>query len=281
LTLPAVDLDYDLSEDIVPGPWRRDSLFIFARIEEAVRQAVGRAPAAPGVGDGRRPQSPPRLLDVACGTADQAGSLSRAGWQAWGIEPSPAMLGLARLRRQERGQGVFLVRAIAEGLPFADDTFDCVVCQGSLDHFAEPERFMAEVARILKPSGRAVIALANFESLSCRLGRLVHGFRRRFGIPELPGRPYFQIPDNHTFKGDAAVLRRMASPRLRLERMHGVSLLWLVRRWSLFLESLPGPIAWALLRTVDRLAYRLPSLSDTLISVWRPRKGPPPGESLP
>ncbi len=51
-------------------------------------------------------------------------------------------------------------------------------------------------------------------------------------------------------------------------------MLWLVRRWSLFLESLPEPVAWALLRTVDRLAYHVPSLSDALISVWRPRKEP-------
>ena len=272
MTLPAVDLDYDLSEDIVPGPWRRDSLFVFARIEEAVREAVGPAPSLPPAGDGRRPTTPAQLLDVACGTADQAGRLGSAGWQSWGLEPSPAMLRLARLRRQERGQEVIFLRGIAERLPFADSSLDCVVCQGSLDHFARPEEFMAEVARILKPEGRAVIALANFESLSCRLGRLVHRFRRRFGIPEMPGRPYWQIPENHTFKGDADVLRRLAQPWLRLERMHGVSLLWLLRRWSLFLESLPEPAAWALLRSVDRLAYRVPSLSDTLISVWRPRK---------
>lgn len=275
MTTPSVDLDYDLAEDIVPGPWRPDSLFVFARIEEAVRQAAGAAPAAPGSGDGRRPQPPPRLLDVACGTADQAGSLTRAGWQAWGLEPSPGMLRLARLRRQERGEEVILVRGIAERLPFADDSFDCVVCQGSLDHFAEPERFMAEAARIVRPGGRVVIALANFESLSCRLGRLVHRFRRRFGIPEMPGRQYWQIPDNHTFKGDAIVLRRLAWPWLRLELMHGVSLLWLIRRWSLFLESLPRPVAWALLRTVDRLAYHVPALSDTLVSVWTPRKDRP------
>jgi SAM-dependent methyltransferase len=191
------------------------------------------------------------------------------------------MLGLAEFRRQERGQEVVLVRGIAERLPFADDSFDCVICQGSLDHFAQPDQFMAEVARILKPGGRLVIALANFDSLSCRLGRLVHRFRRRFRMAEMPARHYWQPPQNHTFKGNAAVLRRLATPWLRLEPMHGVSLLWLVRRWSLFVDSLPEPVAWALLRTADRLAYHVPSLSDTLIAVGRPRKEPPQEEPAP
>ena len=259
MTSAAVDLDYDLAEDLVPGPWRRDSVFLFWRSERAVQEAVD------GVGRGR-------VLDVACGTADQAGRFQERGWQSWGLEPSPRMLRLARLRREQRGQSVVLVRGIAEKLPFCDNSFDCVVCQGSLDHFARPRTFMAELSRILKPDGRAVIALANFESLSCRLGRSLYRAKKRFGIPVMEGRAAWQIPPNHTFKGDYAVLRGMASPWLRLERCHGVSALWLFRRWSLFVESLPEDVAWALLRTVDRIAYRLPGLSDMIISVWRPNK---------
>jgi SAM-dependent methyltransferase len=257
-----VDLDYDLTEDLVPGPWRRDSVFLFWRSEQAVRQAVD------GVGGGR-------LLDVACGTADQAGRFYEQGWQSWGLEPSPGMLRLARLRREQRGQSVILVRGIAEELPFRDNSFDSVVCQGSLDHFARPRAFMAEVARVLKPDGQAVIALANFDSLSCRLGRSLYRFKKLLGIPVMGGRAYWQIPPNHTFKGDHAILRSMARPWLRLERCHGVSALWLFRRWSLFVESLPEEVAWALLRALDRVAYRVPSLSDMIISVWRPNKAAP------
>jgi SAM-dependent methyltransferase len=259
VTSTSVDLDYDLAEDLVPGPWRRDSVFLFWRSEKAVQQAVD------GLGQGR-------LLDVACGTADQAGRFQEHGWQSWGLEPSPGMLRLARLRREQRGQSVILVRGIAEQLPFSDDSFDCVVCQGSLDHFARPRTFMAELARILKPDGRAIIALANFESLSCRLGRSLYRAKRLLGIPVMEGRAYWQIPPNHTFKGDYAVLRGMACPWLCLERCHGVSALWLFRRWSLFVESLPEDVAWALLRTLDRIAYRLPGLGDMIISVWRPNK---------
>jgi len=254
-----IDLDYDLAEDLTPGPWRRDSVFLFWRSEQAVRQAVD------GVGRGR-------LLDVACGTADQAGRLQEQGWQSWGLEPSLGMLRLARWRRERRGQSVILVRGIAEQLPFGDDSFDCLVCQGSLDHFARPHVFMAEAARVLKPDGRAIIALANFESLSCRLGRSLFRGKKLLGIPVTGGRAYWQIPPNHTFKGDYAVLRGMARPWLRLEHCHGVSLLWLFRRWSLFVESLPGDVAWAVLRTLDRIARPAPGLSDMIVSVWRSNK---------
>jgi SAM-dependent methyltransferase len=255
----SIDLDYDLAEDLVPGPWLRDSVFLFWRSEKAVQQAVD------GVRRGR-------LLDIACGTADQAGRFQERGWQSWGLEPSPGMLRLAQLRRKQRGQSVVLVRGIAEQLPFCDDSFDCVVCQGSLDHFARPRAFMGEVARILKPDGQAIIAIANFESLSCRLGRGLYRAKKLLGIPVMGGRAYWQIPPNHTFKGDLAILRGMARPWLRLERCHGVSVLWLFRRWSLFVESLPEDVAWALLRTLDRVAYRVPGLSDMIISVWRPNK---------
>ena len=255
----SVDLSYDLAEDLVPGPWRRDSVFVFWRSEQAVQQAAG------GCRRGR-------LLDAACGAADQAGRFQEQGWQSWGLEPSPGMLRLARLRREQRGQSVVLVRGIAEELPFSDDSFDCVVCQGSLDHFVQPRAFMAEVARILKPDGRAIIAIANFESLSCQLGRSLYRAKRLLNMPVMEGRAYWQPPPNHTFKGDLAVLRGLARPWLRLERCHGVSVLWLFRRWSLFVESLPEDVAWALLRTLDRIAYRAPSFSDMIVSVWRPDK---------
>ena len=258
MSTASVDLNYDLAEDL-PSTWRRDSVFFFWRCEQAVQRA------ADGVRRGR-------LLDAACGSAEQAGRFQEQGWQSWGLDPSLGMLRLARLRREQRGQSVILVRGIAERLPFSDDSFDCVVCQGSLDHFVQPRAFMAEVARILKPDGQAIIAIANFESLSCRLERNLHRARKLLGIPVMKGRAYWQIPPNHTFKGDYAALRGMARPWLRLERCHGVSALWLFRDWSRFVDSLRKDLAWALLRTLDQVAYRVPSLSDLIVSVWRPNK---------
>lgn len=255
----AVDLTYDLEEDIVPGPWRRDSIFMFRRAEQAVLDAASAGGAR-------------LVLDVACGTADQAGRLARRGCQVWGLEPSPNMLKLARSRRQERGETVYLVQGIAEQLPFSDDSFEVVVCQGSVDHFAKPDLFMAEAARILKPDGRAVIALANYDSLSCRLGRALYRAKELLGLPlDRSRRPYWQIPLNHTFRGDLHVIKSLGGPRLELVECYGLSLMWLFRRWSLFLDALPAPAAWRLLNGLDGLAHRLPGAADMIVSVWRPR----------
>ena len=48
-----------------------------------------------------------------------------------------------------------------ERLPFADGCFDYVTSIGSLEHYVDPERGAAELARVLAPEGRAVVLLPN------------------------------------------------------------------------------------------------------------------------
>lgn len=45
----------------------------------------------------------------------------------------------------------------AEAIPHADDTFDIVTCRIAPHHFPNPDRFVREVARVLKPKGRFVL----------------------------------------------------------------------------------------------------------------------------
>ncbi|MFD1019825.1 class I SAM-dependent methyltransferase [Thalassobacillus hwangdonensis] len=49
---------------------------------------------------------------------------------------------------------IHYVVADAEELPFLDDSFDVVTCRIAPHHFPHPERFIEEVARVLKPGGR-------------------------------------------------------------------------------------------------------------------------------
>lgn len=46
-------------------------------------------------------------------------------------------------------------------LPFADNSFDAIYSMGTIEHFAETERAVAEMARVLKPGGRAIIGVPN------------------------------------------------------------------------------------------------------------------------
>ncbi len=250
---PAFDLDYSIHDFEVSSG--RDSQFLFQRVEEAMLRE-GLAVAG-------------RTLDVACGVGRLAAGVSERGGQGWGLEPSQEMLGISRWLFP--ADQVLLVRGIAETLPFQPDSFDRVICQGSLDHFVRPHEFMAEAARVLRPEGRLIIALANYESLACRLGRLfellaVRVLRR---APS-PHRRYWQQPADHHHKGDLPFVRRLGGPHLQLERYYGLSLLWLLYRWGPMLDHLPSRVSQALLTGLDWVAYRRPSLADMIVSVWRP-----------
>ena len=251
------DLDYHL-EDVFPGPYRPDTQFYMDRVSEATIQAARRL---------RRG----RILDVACGTGKETVQLSQKGWEAWGLDASDEMLAIARRDAEQEGASVTFVRGIAETLPFRDSSFDRLVCKVSLDHFAHPQAFVQEAARVLKPEGRAIIALANYESLSCKLGRWLYPLFLRLGWMSTTERPYWVIPPDHTFKGHYHQIVRLGDGWLKLRKSFGVSLLWLFPGWGSLLAKLPQPLALVILRTADSVARLTPSMSDVIISVWSPR----------
>ena len=79
-------------------------------------------------------------------------------------------------------------------LPFATGSFDACICKGALDHFDRPEEAIAEMARVTALDGQVVLAIANFDSLSCRVGRAVDDFRQDIlGMPVIrdPRAPNF------------------------------------------------------------------------------------------
>jgi SAM-dependent methyltransferase len=251
------DLDYHL-EDVFPGPYHPDTEFYIERLSEATIQAAQRV---------RRG----RILDVGCGTAREMIQLSQKGWQAWGLDASDKMLTIARRDIRQQGVSVPLVRGLGEMLPFRDSSFDRLICKGSLDHFADPEAFMREATRVLKPNGRAIIAVTNYESLSCKLGRWLYPLLLRFGLMSRDEHPYWVIPDHHTFKGYYDRIIRLGDGWLKLRKCFGVSLLWLFPGWGSFLDKLPHALAYNILRTADAIARVTPSMSDVIISVWSPR----------
>lgn len=59
----------------------------------------------------------------------------------------------------ELAEGCAALQGDSEMLPFADDTFDIVYSNGVLHHTADTEQAIAEVKRVLKPGGKAVIML--------------------------------------------------------------------------------------------------------------------------
>lgn len=75
-----------------------------------------------------------------------------------GIDPSPAMLALAR------GRGIDVFEAVAERLPSADDSFDHALVMTTLCFVDSPSAMLAEARRVLKPHGTLVIGFIDRES---------------------------------------------------------------------------------------------------------------------
>jgi len=107
-----------------------------------------------GVGPGKR------VLDVAGGTADLARLFAErvgATGQVVLTDINAAMLALGRDRLLDRGRMVPAVQCDAETLPFASRSFDCVSIAFGLRNVTRKERALAEMRRVLKPGGVALI----------------------------------------------------------------------------------------------------------------------------
>ena len=96
-----------------------------------------------------------RVLDVACGTglvAGRIGAVSRKFCTITAIDVNEGMLSVARRNPQiEWHQGS------ATELPFADGSFDVVLCQQGLQYFPDRAAAMQGMARVLAPGGRLAL----------------------------------------------------------------------------------------------------------------------------
>lgn len=237
-----------------------------------------------------------RVLDLACGmgqdtlaiAAESAGSggpdPDAGPALTIGAEPSNRMIrwgqGQARAPSGpadagEAGRPAAWVRAYAEALPFGDGVLDAVLCKGAMDHFVSPGRTMAEIARVLRPGGRAVLAIANYDSLSCRLGRLREGWLRRTWPGHVtPAHPYFEPPPDHLTRFGYRQILALAGPPLRLRRVEGVSLLWGFPPWGNLLGGMPKPLTALLLGGAAALGRVFPAWADVIVvRVEKPSPG--------
>ena len=109
-------------------------------------------------GDGRAwacSQARGTVLEIAIGTGLNL-PFYPADVEITGIEISPAMLEVARHRAQSLGRQVELVIGDAQALPFADQSFDTIICTIALCSIPDERKAVAEAWRVLRPGGRFV-----------------------------------------------------------------------------------------------------------------------------
>lgn len=86
---------------------------------------------------------------------------SRGGALAYGIDISEPTVTQAR---DAFGTGRGALRAAVgdvRAIPFSDGSFDAVYSMGTIEHFDETEQAVAEIARVLRPGGRAIVGVPN------------------------------------------------------------------------------------------------------------------------
>lgn len=121
--------------------------------------------------DRLRPRPGQTLLDISTGEGRLVTLARHRGLRAWGMDFAITSLVSAR---RDSGQAVWAA-ADGEQLPLAAGCVDFVTHIGSLEHYIAPERGAAEIARVLKPDGRACILVPNAYGL---LGNIIHVWRR-------------------------------------------------------------------------------------------------------
>jgi SAM-dependent methyltransferase len=117
------------------------------------------------------------VLEIGCGPGLALAAAARGpGARITGVDPSAVMVAQARRRNRRVAGRVTVLEAGAEKLPLADASVDCAIAVNSLSHWRSRERGLAELARVLKPGGRAAVVLRLRNAEAGRLDRSAYGF---------------------------------------------------------------------------------------------------------
>jgi ubiquinone/menaquinone biosynthesis C-methylase UbiE len=98
-------------------------------------------------------KSPKRVLEIGAGTCYWLALLFGTKLPTLvGIDKSHGML-----KQSVKGQVLHLCQALAEKIPIKSNSFNFLYCVNALHHFLNPDQFISEAARVLKPNGTLAI----------------------------------------------------------------------------------------------------------------------------
>jgi ubiquinone/menaquinone biosynthesis C-methylase UbiE len=115
------------------------------------------------------------VLEVAPGPGYLAIELARRGCQVTGLDISRSFVEIARQHAHQAGVGVDFRQGDAASLPFADESFDLVVCQAAFKNFTRPVGALDEMHRVLRRGGTAVVQDLRRDASGADIDREVDG----------------------------------------------------------------------------------------------------------
>lgn len=122
-----------------------------------------------------------KLLEIGCGIGVDSIQLARCGFQVTGVDLTQTGIDVAKNHARHRGLAIDFRLGNAEFLDFRDAQFDVVYSFGVLHHTPDMQKAIAEVYRVLKPKGRALIMLYHRRSIVEWVHRL---FRLPYESPQ-------------------------------------------------------------------------------------------------
>ena len=131
-----------------------------------------------------------RLLDVCCGPGMLSAAAVKRGAKAVGLDFSGVVALASKLV-----PGAEFQSGDATELPFADDSFDAVVCGYGIMHVPDPEKALQEMLRVLRPGGRVALTVWDNEAPISGLGlvyKAVHDYAN-LNVPLPHGPDIFQF----------------------------------------------------------------------------------------
>jgi ubiquinone/menaquinone biosynthesis C-methylase UbiE len=118
------------------------------------------------------------VLEVAPGPGYFAIEMARLGrFHVTGLDISHTFVGIARENARQTGVRVDFQQGDASRMPFADGSFDLIVCQAAFKNFSRPGKALDEMHRVLRDGGTAVIQDLRKDASDAAIRDEVHGMR--------------------------------------------------------------------------------------------------------
>jgi SAM-dependent methyltransferase len=133
------------------------------------------------------------IVELGCGTAAISAWLARAGMRPVAIDVSRKQLDLAERLQGEVGPIFPLIHANAEDVPYDTDSFDLAISEYGASLWCEPNRWLIEAHRLLRPGGLLLFITNSPLLMACtpesggRAGPML--------VRDSFGSPVFELPD--------------------------------------------------------------------------------------
>ena len=141
-----------------------------------------------------------KILDNGCGRGDFLKAFEKCGLESYGTD-------LDAKTQIERGRKIVWggINLEEDELPFPDDFFDIVFTKSVIEHLHKPSRFFEECYRVLKPEGRIIVMVPDWQSqmfiyyddcthVQPYTQTAVYDTLKIFGFQDVESEKFYQLP---------------------------------------------------------------------------------------